>query len=280
MESEKLPTFIKNVQKDPSHGHLYDLLLPCGNKVTIREQNGNDDDIISSFNKGEIESNPFNRFVASLIVKHDFPFTKNEKLSINDVLQIPLRSKYFIIIASRIFSIGETLIFEWDWKNGDKPVEYEDNLSDYLWDYEITFPEPGDPLYHKERIKPYTKRKEEGVDAEHIFDRVFELNSGKIVKFNLMNGKGENYLLKLPIEKRSANAELKARDLSIWIEDKYIKIETFKGFTSREMAEIRRVVDSQDSVFDGLTTIENPYSGEESQLPLLHIPDFFFPREI
>lgn len=277
MQELDLTAFIKNVRKDEINGQIYDVILPCSTKVTLREQNGNDDDVISSFNKGEIESTPFNRFVASLIVNHNFPFAKNKHLSLNDVLAIPLKSKYFIIMVSRIFSLGINLYFEWDWKDGHPPVPYEDDLTQYLWDYEKEFPHKGSPDFNPERISPYDM---EASDDENKFYRVVDLPTGKRIKYSLLNGFGENFLLKLPLEKRNANSALKARKLSLWVEDKFIEVETFKPFTPREMALIRKHVEEQDSDFQGLTTIENPNNGETSQLPLLHIPDFFFPREI
>lgn len=282
MEKETLPSFIKNVSNHELYGRTYEVLLPCGSKVTLREQNGNDDDVISSFNKGEVESTSFNRFVAGLVVDNNFPFVKTpgKSLSVKEVLQMPLNSKYFIIMVSRIFSLGEMLYFEWDWKDGNKPVPYEDDLTQYLWDYEITFPEPGDPIYNKERIKPYTITKDSEGNIE--YHRQFTLKTGKTIKYDLLNGHGENYLLKLPVDKRTANSTIKARNTCLWVEEKgdWVKIENFKFFTPREMAEIRAGILDTDPSFEGLTTIENPVNGESSQLPLLHIPDFFFPREI
>ena len=284
MESEKLPQAIKNVRKHELHGFVYDLLLPCGHTVTLREQNGNDDDIISSFNKGEIESTSFNRFVASLVVAHNFfptPEGKIQSLSLNDVLNIPLRSKYFMILASRIYSLGPNLLFEWDWKDGNPPVPYEDDLTQYIWDYTEPFPEIEEETYNKERIKPYNLLRNSD-SGEIDFFRYLTLKSGKNIRFNLLDGHGENYLLKLPMDKRTANAVIKARNLYLLIEEKgdYVKVQNFKSFSTRDMIEIRAFVDREDSVFEGLTEIENPNNGEIQNLPLLHVPDFFFPREI
>ena len=265
--------FIQSQTTHPIHGKLADLLLPCGTKVTIREQNGNDDDVISSPGSDKDLSLPLNKFIAGLILKHDFNFKSKEVITMKEVLDIPLRSKYFILLASRIFSISPTIKFRWDWKNGKPPVAYEEDLTVYLWDYNRDFPSEMDPDYFSERIQPYPPSN---------FDkyRELELSSGKKIRYKYLDGHGENYLLGLSENERAINSPLKARELNIWLEGDWSPVTNFKDFKNYEMSEIRRDIDINDKPFDGFTNITNPYNGEALQIPLLSIPDFFFPREI
>jgi len=249
------------------------LLLPSGNTVTIREQNGNDDDIISSFISGDEMIGPINRFLAGLIVDHSFEGFKSKSTILpTEILELLLRDKYFILMASRIFSISDTIIFSWDWKNGKPPVKYEEELLPYLWDYNKEFPQPGDPEYFKYRIAPYTEQK---TDTKELV-----LKSGKKVRYGFLNGHGENYLLNIADDNRTINAGLKARGLELWQDGEWIKVENFKEFKAYEMASLRDSIEKEDKQFDGLTDITNPYSGEVLAVPMLSIQDFFFPREI
>lgn len=275
MTQETNLDFIQGESKDPTFGRMIDLLLPSGLTVTIREQNGNDDDVLSSQSKDDLDSNGINRFVAGIIMKNDFPFAKTQgKITDKEVLKMPLRDKYFIVVSSRVFSLGNLLKFEWDWQNGELPIAYEDDLSLYLWDYKKEFPKEGEDNYFKERIKPYTNVSNDNPVRE------FTLTSGKTIRYKLLNGESENFLLKLPLEKRTVNAGLKARKLQLFVEDDWLDVVNFSSFNPREMAEIRRDIEQYDSQFDGITTIENPNTGQTLDIPLMNIPDFFFPREI
>lgn len=268
--------FIQSQSKDSTFGNLAELLLPSGHTVVIREQNGNDDDVLSSFSKDDLDSNAINRFVAGIIIKNNYSWAKTEsRLNDKDILKLPLRDKYFIIMASRIFSLGHILKFTWDWKDDNHPIDYEQDLSEFMWDYKKPFPTtPEDPGFFKEMIKPYNgELKESSV-------RTFTLRSGKEIQYNLLNGIGENYLLKLPLEKRTVNAGLKARKLKLYVEGSWQEVVNFSSFTPKDMSDIRNDLDKYDSQFEGLIQVENPNSGQVIDLPLMNIPDFFFPREI
>lgn len=268
--------FIQGVSKDSTFGNLAELLLPSGHAIVIREQNGNDDDVLSSFTKDDLDSNAINRFVAGIIIKNTYKWAKTEgRMNDKDVLNIPLRDKYFIIMASRIFSLGDILKFDWDWKDGNNLVSYEQDLTGFLWNYNKDFPfNPSDEGYFKERIKPYSK------DLTESSVRTFTLRSGKEVQYTLLNGNGENFLLKLPVEKRTVNAGLKARKLKLNVEGTWQDVVNFSSFSPKDMADIRKDIETYDSQFDGIIQIENPNTGQVMDLPLMNIPDFFFPREV
>lgn len=271
---EKLPPFLQSVQEHPVHGRLATLLLPSGNSVVIREQNGNDDDVISSMDSSKSQATPFNRFIAGIICEQTFPFVDHEKsITPKEVLEMPLRDKYYILMASRAFSISPILKFQWDWRDGKAPVHYEEDLTPYLPNYKEELPEPQEPGYFKYRIEPYLHT--------NPF-REISLQSGKKVKYKWLDGHGEVYMLNLPEDKANINTQLRSRFIQLY-DDKtgqWFDVHDFRAFNSRDMQEIRFDIEENDKPFDGLTDIKNPYSGNIVAIPLLSIPDFFFPRQI
>jgi hypothetical protein len=249
-------------------GNTKELLLPSGFKVIIREQNGDDDDLISSVALAE-SGTSFNMFIASITVWSELT---NKPMTMEDVMNLKLRDKYFILMSSRVFSIGPILKFKYDWKDGRPPVHYEDDLRPYLWDFTKDMPKENEPGYFKYRVKVYPNGKET--------ERTFTLSSNKEVKYKYINGHGEKYLLELGNDKLTINAELKARELELKIDGKWFKVENFKHFSARDMQELRADVSVNDERFDGLTDLVNPSNLETLTVPLIGIQDFFFPRGI
>lgn len=253
-----------------AYGNVIETILPSGKKVYIREQNGNDDDILSNPILAKDGSN-INHFISEIVVSSDI--TNTGKLTPGDVLKMKVRDKYHILFMSRIHSNGKEVKFEYDWgkDNGGKQTYVED-LSNYIWDYSNKFP---DELYADTsdiRIKPY-------LDRENEY-REFELVSGKRVRYKYMDGAGEKYLLGLPQNQLTRNAEIKARGLELFRNDKWEKVENFKPFSTSDMRQIRTDIKLMDPVFQGLTDLENPKDGEIISIPIIASPDFFYPEEI
>lgn len=254
-----------------AYGDVIELVGPSGFKYTIRQQTGEDDDIISNTSNA-LDGTAVNEFVQVIVIKTDM--TPTGRLSLEDVLKMKLCDKYFIIIASRIFSIGQVAKFNYEWSKG-LIVEYEEDLEKYIWDYSDTekeFPEPGHKGYFKYRIKPHKFGKD--------YTREFTLVTGKRIKYDFVNGYGEKYLMLLPEDKLSKNQELFARNIFLFLNTDWVKIENFKNFTPKEMAEIRKDIFHNDPVLEIYTDLENPSTKEKVSYPLLASTDFFFPREI
>ena len=110
-------------QLDLYPGEKKTLLLPGGYQVIIREQNAKDDETLSNVLLAKDVSN-INLFITDIIV---YNHLTNAKQTLEDTVKMRLRDKYFVLIASRIFSLSQTLKFEYDWNiKGKKPVKYED----------------------------------------------------------------------------------------------------------------------------------------------------------
>lgn len=255
------------------HGQIKLLTCPSGFRVYIREQNGNDDGILSNVSLAR-ESSAINTFIQDVVVWAEHGATPDNRLTEEQVLELRLRDKYYILMESRIFSLGAILKFDYDWGGGQPPVSYEEDLSQFIWDFSSgPFPEEGSPDYPFEAIKPYNS----GINVQYVETT---LSSGKKVKFKYMDGYSEQFLIKLPEFKLDINSRLVARDLHLEVDGKYMKVENFKPFKSREMAELRDLVEEVDSQFDGVIELTSPYDQTTTRQYLVRLPDFFYPREI
>ena len=255
------------------YGKLKELVLPSGYTATIREQNGNDDDIISNQATARDLTN-MNMFISSLVIETNLPFAIGGKLSIESVRKMLLRDKYFILFSSRIHSMGNDIKFTYDWGSEEGGiVNYTDDLNNYIWDYTKPVPEIGEKDYYQYRIQAYN---------HDLAYKPFEhqLSSGKLIRFKHLDGHSELYLMKLPIDQQTKNMELKARDLEQKIDGEWQKVENFMFFSKRDMAELHKIVGSLDPNFNGITELENPLTQEVIKFPIISAKDFFYPEEI
>lgn len=255
------------------YGKKLTFKIPSGYEVTIREQNGNDDDILSNQATAKDLTN-LNIFIASLVVNTNLPFAVGGKLTSELVKKMVIRDKYFILIQSRIHSIGKDLKITYDWgKDEGGKLEYIEDLTRYIWDYNKQFPEEGEEHYDEERIEPY------------IIPNVYEkqeitLTSGKHLRFKLMDGFSETELMKLPLDQMTRNAELRARALELKTGADWVKVENFSMFSKKDMSELNKLVKLADPTFSAVTDIKNPQTGETLKFPIMGTLDFFYPEEI
>ena len=239
---------------------------PSGHRVVIRQQNGDDDDVLSN-GVDAFSGEATSKFLSGIIIDSDF--NKKGVLTPNDVSYLRLSDVYFLIIASRIYSIGQILNFEYQWETNENPIEYEEDLGLYIWEYEKAFPFKGDD-YYKYRIKPIAKE----------LIRSFTLSTKKEISYEYINQIGERYLMNLAPKDQSKNQELFARNIKLKTPSGYTKLETFKAFSPLEMREIRADLQKHDPTLEIFSELEHPTSGQIVPFPIVGTPDFFFPRGI
>lgn len=253
------------------HGEILELITPSGHKVVIRQQNGEDDDILSNAQAVKDGSSSI-RFIKGLIVATDI--TENGKFNLDDARNLKLCDKYFIMIASRIFSISQFVKFSYTWPD-DLEVDYEEDLNLLIWEYGNSnkpFPEKGDPDYYEYRIKPHKFGKESRKEVK--------LSSGKLVRYNFMNGHGERWLMTLPVDQQSINAELLGRNIELYLNKEWVKVQNFKTFSPIDMAEIRKDVSENDVPINLISVLEHPITHAKIEYPITGNEDFFYPRKI
>lgn len=247
----------------------YEFVVPSGHHVCIREQNGADDDILSNPVEAANLMN-LSRFISAIVVKADY--FDNGKLTVEQAHSLPVLDRYAILFNSRIFSIGETLEFEWDWGANGGKVTYEQDLREFLFDYSKT---PSiEELEAKPDAIPYYPEGGKFKDFE------ITTPSGKVILFDLLTCAGEVWAANLPMEKQTRNVSLMARNLRLKSNNKIEAISNFSMFSVKDMKEIRAVVNAYDPIFQGTTTIENPMTHEKAEVSVVAMKGFFYQGEI
>lgn len=250
----------------------FEFIAPSGFSYTIREQNGEDEEILSNRADARNLMN-ITKFIASIVVSTNF--TASGHLLVNDVLSLPLLDRYAILFQSRIFSLGEVVTFEYEWGKNNK-VTYEQDLREFLFDDYSQAPTEEELDSKPDAIPYYPTSLYNNGSAK---DNELKLSSGKVVLWDYLDGNGEAFLINLPENKSTRNSDLLARNLRLIVDGKPEKVTNFKLFSVKDMAEMRSGIISQDPTFEGFTEIENPSTGERTKYPILASPTFFFLTE-
>lgn len=257
--------------------------LPSGYSVEIREQNGEDEEILS--NPASIKNfMNINEFIAGIVIRTDF--TASGKLLVQDVLNLPLLDRAVILINSRIFSLGQELEFTYKWPRAEgshqvSEYTYTQDLSYYV--FEDYGKEPTqEELDSKPEAVPYYSVQESSTNPGKIQlkDIPLTLTSGKELLWDVATANSEQYLMKLGIDNVSRNKDLIARNLRLNVDGKWESVQNFKLFTAREMAEMRKEIISKDPTFIGNLEVEDPITHAKNQLSILAVPTFFYLTEV
>lgn len=258
-----------------NHYLTVSFVAPSGYQYTIREENGEDEEILS--NQSDMNGGMnIVKFLAAIIVSTDF--TESGKVTVEDVMDIPSLDRNCILFKSRIFSLGPTVSFYHDWTNGrGEPTMYEQDLnemiySDYSNEEDITEEEKQSK---KDALPFYPDR--EIARAIKFKDYELTLSSGKQIKFDFMTSRIEQKILAQ--EKQTRNTQLICRNLCLAVNGKWEPVQRFHLFSVRDMAEIHKAIQEIDPVWNAFTDIEDPITGEVTKYPIVMAPRFFFLTE-
>lgn len=260
--------------KELIYGNIVELELPSGFWVKIREQNGEDDDILSNPILAKDLSN-VSILLSSLIIDTNLPFATGGKVNIENIDKLLVNDQAIILLGSRINSLGSSLEFTYNWGKPTGILNYTEDLNQYRWPY-ISGPEgfphnESDTDYFKYRCKPYP--------ADCYNQKYFTLSSGKEVRMKHMDMASQKKLIALPSDKNTKNSEFLIRDLELLIDGDWKRVENFKFFTSKDMQDLRKAIHKMDEPFKGFTELENPATGETVLYPFMGNSSFFFPGE-
>lgn len=245
-------------------GRTIEFVAPTGNTYKIREQNGEDDDIISNPIAAKELSN-LAEFISGIVVDSTLG-----RLTAEDVMNLPRLDKYLILFKSRQFSLGNDIDFEYNW--GDRKVGYTQDISEYIFDDYSNNP-TDDELKSKPYAIPYYPQGNKSKD--------FEITVGeKIIRYDLLTGNGEKYLIKLPPEEKTKNKNLIARNIRLLVNGNWERITSFRGFSIKEMTQIRNEVYANDPDFNGTLEVQSPETGEIAYTNIIGLPSFFYPGEV
>lgn len=246
-------------------------IVPSGRSVTIREQNGADDDILSNSFDARTLMN-LSKFISAIVVDTNFEGSIG-RLTPDQVHKMPSLDRYCIMIQSRKFSLGEEFEFSFAWPTSDgreEIVHYSQDLNEFLLNYEHPESITEEELAEKPEAIPMYPM------GGTIKDLPITTTSGKSLLFDLLNAEGESFVANMPIEKQTKNASLIARNLRLDVDGKFEKVSHFQMFSVKDMYEIRKAVLSVDPLFYGLTTITNPTTQGTTKVSIMSMEGFFY----
>lgn len=248
-------------------------IAPSGYSYTIREENGEDEEILS--NQADMNGGMnIAKFLTAIIVETDF--TASGKVTLDDVLNIPTLDRNCILFKSRIFSLGPNVAFYYDWTQGrGEPTMYEQDLNELIYsDYSKEVSE--EEILAKPGALPFYPEREIARQI-NFKDYEFTLTSGKKIKFDFMNSRAEQEFLNS--DKQTRNTQLLCRNLCLEVNGKWEKVQRFHLFSVRDMAEMHQVTQQVDPIWNALAEVTNPSTGEKTKYPIIMAPRFFFLTE-
>lgn len=254
---------------------------PSGHTYTIREQNGQDEEVLTKVSDVKNIMN-ITKFIQGLILSSSRK-PDSRGLTVDEVLALPVLDRYAIIFQARIFSIGEILEFTYDWHREDGSVdklEFEQDLNDFLLPYDRILNKD----IEEEEFKALLDQKPDAIPMYPVPGQEkgieLTLESGKRIKFDLLDGNAERYAVRLSDEQNTRNAEFLARNLRLEVEGNWDKVQNFSLFSRKDMMEMRRYIRAVDPTFQATTDLTHPTTGETIKYPILGNPAFFFPEDV
>lgn len=241
---------------------------PDGRQVTIRETNGNDDEILSQISNSTNGDNIV--FFLTDITLQDT--VAGKKPTVEDILNWPSRTKWYVLFKQRIHTHGKMLEFDRTCPN-EKCGETYPNVIDLEEDYDNDLT-PGSDKYVQTADPTNRITLFEGKDHTEI---QFRTSSGKEFKFKILTSLLERAALALPETALTQNYKLKIRELQVRQEDAWIPVTNFHAYSSREMGEIRAYIKKFDPEFEPIAKCKCPKCGWPENVPLFNIGNFYFP---
>ena len=244
-------------------------VVPSGHSYTIREQNGGDDDILSS-KVGLDKLMNITNFISSIVV---FTTSTNHgKLTPDEAYNLPVLDRNVILIQSRIHSLGKEVEFDFEWKPGIK-TGYSQNLNELIFEDYSKFPTE-DEIKSKPDAVPYYPTK--------IFKDIEILTAtGKKLLFDRYTNADEVEYINLSLEQQTKNRKLICRNLRLVVDGNPVKVSNFEMFSVSEMREINKVVKDLDPTYDGVIYITNPENpNQRTSLNIFSLDSFFYLEEI
>ncbi len=235
--------------------------LPSGFLVTIRELNGEDEDLISKMGKSMLAS--MDELIAGVVIG---PKVYTPK----DVSRWKTIDRYYLLLELRVLSHGSEMDFKVQLTDeSGKPtreVEFKEDLSKYMADLSKELPE-----------KTFEYRIDKHPGGEKA-SRQLTLSSGKEVRYLFANGESEVAGVKIGPENISRNDVFKLRKLEYRIGEEWLPVENFSQFTPRDTRELRKDIEEMDVEFGLITEITNPDTGIKAYHTLVEFQEFFFPN--
>lgn len=249
------------------------ITMPSGFKASVRETNGDDEDIVSKLRDNK-EGNALYKYLANIILVDDKP------VSLEEIIKWKVRDIYYGIMKTRMFTHGNQVVFEHTFEGGTEKTFIED-LGFYDWDLGSEEmdekgklkkwpPQLGEPGYDERIIQPY-RYPGDWVETE--------TSTKKKYRFKYLTGELELKTQGMMMDDLAINDKLRLREFQLYmVTGNWQSIERFNILTSKEMAEIRTTLERVDPEFNLMCRLPHPDGGRAEELTLLGKTGFFFPR--
>jgi hypothetical protein len=232
--------------------------LPSTKKVRIRENNGEDEGILSTIG-GAVSGESTYSYISNIIVK-DYDAPEKSSILVDDIKKWKINDKYYLLFKQRIINLGNDLVFEFNCIN-NTCVENKTQLSKYNED-----------LSKIDELAEHLNYPGEKQDEFEFMVDNFKL------RFQVMNGEMELGFQTLQDRLKNRNSNLIARKLSLFHENEWIPLTSFHMFSSKQMGIIRGTIQKYDKGFSPTTDFNCPHCNTPYSIPVLSLPTFFFPE--
>lgn len=246
-------------------GEKENITLPDGKEIEIRENNGEDESILSRF-KDAMEGTSINNYISSIVTQSLSGDNKGSKFTPKEILNWKVNCKSFVLMKARILSLGD--IFKFSFTCGNPKCNHNAILEEDLNPFVKPYSED-----NIQGIKPYPL----GEEKTHEF---IVPSSNRKVKFDILDGVAEKASLDTPREGINKNHGLFIRNLHILHEGAWEKVFQFAMFSSKELVQIRAEVSRVDPEYDPASLITCPKCNQSTVVSMLGEPTFFYPTEI
>lgn len=247
-------------------GKKTDITLPSGNTVTIRELNGEDEEILSSESAADAGENIYN-FLTS-ITEHDKLL--GTKPTPEDIKNWPVNDKYYLLYKQRLLNHGPELSF-----SAMCPVQgCSTHINNYTEDLSIFDADLSKQITDEDEVTDSQVKRYPNGDSKTV---EFELSSGKKIKYSIINGVLEIAALELKDETK--NAVITIRKPFVSTEGgKWVKVTNYRAFSGSEMSEIRTNIRMNDAPFGPVIRYHCPKCKTVQVKSIFLIPTFFYPE--
>lgn len=248
-------------------GNTLTFLSPDAKLITIREINGEDEDILTR--QGNMkDGTALIKFLAGIILE-----ISGEKGPITEftVSKLKSRTLYYTLFKARVHSHGWKATFKHTFQGDTEPIGFEEDLKVYDWDFgNGAPPRLGEPGYDDRIIQPY---------PEVGNDYMEGITSSKIeFRMKYLTGEAEKSVLGRDPDTLAINEKLRIREFEVKMPNGHWQlIENFAPFSVRDMKEFRKMVDTYDGPFDAIVTLVHPTKKITEQVSLFMLSDFFLP---
>lgn len=247
---------------------------PSRFKVTVREQNGADDDILTKM-KDNKDGTAMHKYIAQIITECE-GYTK--PLTSEDIAKWKVRDKYYVVYKSRRFSLGDELTFDHLFEGDIIPHNFTEDLGKYDWDFskDKNPKTKGEDGYDPNIFQPYPLEVKEYAPELTLVRRSTQ-NEWKI-RYKYLTGVAEREALGMNIEEMAINDKLRLREIELSrTSNAWQSIEVFDMLSADEMRQIRTHLALHDPDFNMTTEVKNPLTGAKEKPGIMQVDGFFFP---